>query len=266
MKLGINTYTYMWSIGFEGARPVKPMGAFDLLEKAAELGVKVLQLGPNLPLAEDGLEELRDRACGTGVELELGTRGLELDHLTRQISRCERLGASLLRTIPEIDGQTPPVPDIPEYLRQIVPLLERRGIRLALENGKIRASELAWAIQKVGSASIGVVLDTANSLAVHEGWKYVAEVLARHTMCLHLKEVVMKRAWHMMGFVCEGRPTGQGQLDIPWLLRTCSRSAYDFNIIIEIWPPEQKTLEETIRLEQAWAAESVAFMRKYILE
>ncbi len=267
MKLGINTYTYMWSIGFEGARPPKPMGVFDLLQKARELGVKVLQLGPNLPLeslGEAGLEALREQASGAGVELELGTRGIESDHLRAQISRCERLGATLLRTIPEVNGQTAPVADIPGYLREVAPLLERRGIRLAMENGKIPARELAWAVEQAGSRSVGVVLDTANSLAVHEGWKHVTEVLAPHTMCLHLKEVIMKRVWHMMGFACEGRPTGQGQLDIPWILETCRRSVHDFNVIVELWPPEQETLEETIRLEQAWAVDSVAFMRRYI--
>jgi len=81
-----------------------------------------------------------------------------------------------------------------------------------------------------------------------------------------LKEVAMKRVWHMMGFVCEGRPTGQGQLDIPWILQACRRSPHDYNVILELWPPEQATLEETIRLEQAWAVESVAFMRRYIRE
>ncbi len=266
MKLGINSYTYMWSIGFEGARPQKPMDVFDLLQKACELGVKVLQLGPNLPLPEENLDELGKRACGAGIELELGTRGLEPEHLRSQVSRCERLGSTLLRTIPEIGGQTPPVADIPGYLHQTVPLLESRGIRLAMENGKIPARELAWAVGQAGSALVGVVLDTANSLAVPEGWEYVTEVLAPHTMCLHLKEVVIKRVWHMMGFVCEGRPAGQGQLDIPWLLETCRQSAHDFNVILELWPPEQATLEETIRLEQAWAVESVAFMRKYITE
>jgi 3-oxoisoapionate decarboxylase len=268
MKLGINTYTYMWSIGFEGARPEKPMNALDILQKACDLGVKVLQLGPNLPLdhLEGGLERLRRAACAAGIELELGTRGLEPDHLRNQIARCEQLGANLLRTIPELNGQTPTLAEIRACLANVVPLLESRGIRLALENGKIPARYLASVVEQVGSASVGVVLDTANSLAIHEGWKYVAEILAPHTMCLHLKEVVMKRVWYMMGFICEGRPTGQGQLDIPWLLKTCRQSRHDFNVILELWPPEQETLEETIRLEQSWAVESVAFMRQYISE
>ena len=54
MKLGINSYTFMWSIGFQGAnpaypdkaaRPAQPLTALGLLEKARQLGVSVVQTG-----------------------------------------------------------------------------------------------------------------------------------------------------------------------------------------------------------------------------
>jgi len=267
MRLGINTYTYMWSIGFEGARPKAPMTATGLLEQACRLGVKVVQIGPNLPLDKLSEPEL-DASCRSarewGIELELGTRGLEFEHLVQQVALCKRIGAGLLRTIPEIGGETPPTSDIGGHLRAVLPILEREGIRLAMENGKIPARDLACILDETGSPLLGVVLDTANSLAISEGWKHVTEVLAPHIMCLHLKEFIIKRVWHMMGFICEGRAAGQGQLDIPWLLEACRRSRHDYNVIIELWPPEQKTLDETIALERAWAAESVAFLRRYI--
>jgi len=217
-------------------------------------------------LGEEGLERLRQQACASGVELELGTRGLELDHLKSQVSLCERLGATLLRTVPEIDGRTPLVSEIRACLNAIVPLLEEKGVCLAMENGNIPAGELARTVDEAGSSSVGVVLDTANSLAIHEGWRYVTDVLAPYTMCLHVKDVSIMRVWHMMGFVCEGRPAGQGQLDIPWIIEACKHSRHDFNVILELWPPEQDTLEDTIRIEQAWAEESIAFLRKYVPE
>ena len=71
----------------------------------------------------------------------------------------------------------------------------------------------------------------------------------------------------MMGFTIEGRPAGQGQLDIPWLLETVRNAALtDFNVILELWPPEQKTLQQTIDLEQAWAVESIRYLRSYITD
>ena len=270
MRLGINTYTYMWSIGFPGADPQTPMTATGLLEKAHELGVRVVQFGPNLPLdrlPEAEIEAVIRQADDWGIELELATRGLEFEHLSAQIALGKRLGATLLRTIPEIAGQPVPASEIGRHVRAILPVLEREGVRLAFENGKVPARELALAVEEARSPLIGIVLDTVNSLAIPEGCRYVAEILAPYTMCLHLKEFAIERAWHMMGFICEGKPAGQGQLDIPWLLETCrQRSKYDFNVIIELWPPEQKSLQETIDLERTWAVESVKFLRGYVTD
>jgi len=112
MKLGINTYTYMWSIGFKfgdrEAKPAQPLSALDLLGKAHELGVRVVQVGPNLPLdklSEADLDTFIRQARAWGIELELGTLGLETDHLLRQLALAKRIGARLLRTIPEIGGK-----------------------------------------------------------------------------------------------------------------------------------------------------------------
>lgn len=271
MKLGINTYTYMWSIGFKfgnrEARSKKPMDAFALLKRAYDFDVHVVQYGPNLPLAhlsDAELELLVAQARAWDIELELGTRGLETDHLAQQVALARRIGARLLRTIPEIAGETPPLQDIPGYLAAILPTLEEHGVKLGLENGKIPAQELKWALDQVDSPLVGVVLDTVNSLAVPEGWKHVTQVLAPYTICLHLKDFVVQRVWHMMGFTVEGRPAGKGQIDIPWLLETLKAARSDFNVIIELWPPEQSTLEETIALEEAWAIESVLHLRRYI--
>jgi len=267
MKLGIGTYCYMWSIGFKGAEPAKPLTALDLLGKARELGVQVVQMGPNLPL--DGLPEAEvDRfarqAQAWQIEVELCTRGLETDHLQRQVALAQRLGARVLRTIPELGGQAIEARVVPAYLRAILPMLEGAGIRLGLENGKIPAVDLRWALEQVASPWFGIVLDTVNSLAIPEGWKHVAEILAPYTICLHVKEFIVQRVWSMMGFAVEGRPAGKGQVDVPWLLGVLRAAGVDCNVILELWPPEQKTLQETIALEQAWVVESIQYLRQYI--
>ena len=38
------------------------------------------------------------------------------------------------------------------------------------------------------------------------------------------------------------------------------------NAILELWVPQQETLEATIAMEQAWAEESIAYLRRYIPE
>ena len=57
-----------------------------------------------------------------------------------------------------------------------------------------------------------------------------------------------------MGFSVQGRPAGEGQLNVPKLLEKFVDAAPETNAILELWPPEQGTLEDTIRLEDAWAA------------
>ncbi len=274
MKLGINSYTCMWSIGFQGvnpafpdraACPTHPLSSLDLLQKARDLGVKLVQTGPNLPFPEEIWDEFKHRAWEWGIQLELGTRGLDVDHLTRQVGLAKRMGAALIRTLPELDGRY--LSDahlIPPAIRPILPLLERDGIRLALENGRIPAVDLRAALDELNSPHVGVVLDMVNSLAVPEGWKEVTRLLAPHTMCVHYKDFIIRRAWHMMGFMVEGAPAGNGMLDPEWLFEALRDSPYDFNVILELWPPEQDTLEATLALEQAWVEESIPYLRRLI--
>lgn len=279
MKLGINSYTFMWSIGFrgvnpafpdKGAQPQHPLTPLGLLQKARELGFSLVQTGPNLELGnypEPEIQAFIQTAQTWEISLELGTRGLDYDHLVRQVELAKRMNAKLIRTLPEIKGNY--LVDarlIPLAVSQILPVLEREGIRLGIENGKLPAAELRAVLDDLNSSYVGVVLDMVNSLAVPEGWKEVTQLLAPHTMCVHYKDFTIRRAWHMMGFICEGTPAGQGMVEIEWLLETLRASPYDFNVLIELWTPEQPTLEETIALEQQWAVESVAFLRKHIKE
>ncbi len=277
MKLGINSYTYMWSIGFQGAnpafpektaRPHHPLTPLDLLNKAREQGISLVQTGPNLRLEEYSEVEIKSfihTARTWGITLELGTRGLDYDHLVRQVALAKRMKAALIRTLPEINGQyAADARLIPPVVRKVLPVLEQEGIKLAIENGKLPAADLRAALDELHSPYVGVVLDMVNSLAVPEGWKEATRLLAPHTMCVHYKDFTIQRAWHMMGFICEGTPSGKGLVEIEWLFETLKASPYDYNVIIELWPPELPDLEDTITLEQQWAMESVSYLRKYI--
>lgn len=268
MKLGIGTYTYMWSIGFPGAQPAVPLDALGLLRKAHELGVRVVQFGPNLALSEvskDRLLAIVTFAREAGIELELGTRGLNTQHLRAQLQLAARLDCKLVRTVPELDdGSVPSHAGLVECLGKIIPDLERHHIRLALENGNLPAQNLGDTLDAFASPWLGVTLDTANSLAIPEGTRQVVKALARHTMCFHVKDFVVERVWHRMGFVVEGRPAGQGQMNLPWILRELNCAKVEANAILELWPPPQADIQSTTALEQEWAEESIRYLRQYI--
>jgi sugar phosphate isomerase/epimerase len=268
MKLGIGTYCYMWSIGFPGAQPQNPMTALDLLAKAREFGLYLVQYGPNLSLGtlpEPHLSELLARAREWGIELEVGTRGLNAEHLRGQLLLAKRVGSKILRTVPELEsGQTPSGEELIGSLQAILPDFAAARIKLAMENGQMPTAVLDQVIRSLSSPWVGITLDTVNSHAILEGPEQVVRTLAPHTVCLHIKDFVVKRVWHMMGFVVEGRPAGQGQLNVPWLLGVLRAAGASSNAILELWPPEQKSLEETITLERAWVAESISYLRRLI--
>jgi sugar phosphate isomerase/epimerase len=266
MKLGINSYTYMWSIGFEGAAPRKPLSGLDLLLQARILGVNLVQTGPNLFMRPEDKQLFINQANQNGIELEFGTHGLNLHDLNDWFEICNQANVKLIRTIPEIDGQVPSTEELVNALNIIKPLLEEYNLYLGLENGNRPSRDLRSAIEQTSSRNIGVVLDLVNSLAVSEGWKEVTQILAPYTMCLHYKDFAIRRNWHRMGFICEGRAAGNGQLDPEWLFRTLEQSKYNFNVILELWTPEQQSLEETIVLEQQWAEASIRFLRQYIAD
>ncbi len=269
MKLGVGTYTYMWSIGFPGSEPEEPMQALDLLKKAVGLGVRVVQFGPNLPLQQlppMELDEVLSASREMDLELEIGTRGVETSHLRRLIDFTTRCGASLLRTVPEINGRVPSSGELTELLRAIEPHLRQARVRLAMENSLMRASAMNDALRECASEYLGITLDTVNSLAIPEGTEEVAAVLAPWTSCLHVKDFTVLREWHMMGFRVEGRPAGQGQLNVPRLLQLLSSAGARSNAILELWPPPQSSLRETISLEHRWAEESVIYLRRFIKE
>lgn len=271
MRLGIGTYCYMWSLGFPGAEPPEPMTAPNLLETAIDLGVRVVQFGPNYGLQSLSAAD-RERAVSMarerGIELELGARGLDAPHILEMVRLTRSCGARLLRTVPaeKPGGSMMSAAEMEAALRAVVHALEGEDVVLAIENALIPARTLKALLESVGCSRIGITLDTVNSLAISEGVREVAETLAPFTRCLHVKDYAVSRQWHMMGFQVEGRPAGGGQLDVPWLLDLLRGCGSDANAIVECWVPEQQTLDATIALERRWAAESVSYLRTLIPE
>lgn len=271
MRLGIGTYCYMWSLGVPGAMPARPMTALELLEEAVRLRVGVVQFGPNHPLEQrsaDELARLLAFADAQNLELELGARGLQAAQLAVTVRFARACGAELVRTVPaELpQGGTPEPAEMERQLRALLPVLEGESVSLAIENALIPARTLRAVLETIGHPRLGITLDTVNSMAIGEGVRDVAEVLAPWTLCLHVKDFAVSREWHMMGFRVEGAPAGSGLLDVPWLLETLRRAGRDPNAILELWPPAQQTVEETVRLERRWVRESIHSLRKLITE
>jgi len=267
MQPGISSYTYTWAIGVPGKVPQNPMTIFQLVEKAAELGVPVVQVADNLPLdrfSETELIRIKKYAEDLNVGIEVGARGMTPGNLKKYLELALFFESPILRFVIDCPGFEPDLEEIHQIIKKAVPLLEQNKIILAIENhDRFKAAEFAAMVEKSGSSCTGICLDSVNSLGAAEGLETVISRLAPLTVNLHVKEFSVKRVFHKMGFIIEGCPLGQGMLPLPELVQLVSsrcRSA-----ILEQWTPPEDTIEKTIEKEAFWAEQSIDYL-KGILE
>jgi sugar phosphate isomerase/epimerase len=240
----------------------------ELLDRAAELGVSVVQVADNLPLdrlSGAALDALAARAGELRVDVEVGTCGIEREHLLAYLRLAKRFGSSILRVVVDTADHHPDEDEIVATVRDLLPAFELAGVVLAIENhDRFPASMLAGILERLNSAHVGVCLDTANSFGALEGPEVVADVLGPWVVNLHVKDFAIRRASHRKGFLIEGRPAGQGRLDVPWLLDKLRGLGRDPNAILELWTPPERTLAETIAKEKAWASASIQYLRPLV--
>jgi 3-oxoisoapionate decarboxylase len=264
---GLSTYTYSWSIGVAGYQPAEPLTALGLLQLAVDLDVRVVQMADNLPLDSLSPAELDFFAAFAsqhGIQIEVGTRGIDPTHLRCYLALAQRFASPILRVVVDTPSYHPSPTEVVEMLNPLRPEFEDAGVVLAIENhDRFPVRILAGFVRQLGPWT-GICLDTVNSFGSLEGPQVVVETLGPLTVNLHVKEFTILRALNNMGFTIEGRPLGQGRLDVPWLLDELRQHGRDFNAIIELWIPPEPDLSDTIAKEQRWAAESVAYLRKIL--
>ena len=269
MRLGISSYTYVWAAGVPGyPPPPRPLTATQLLGRADELGVRVVQIADNLPLdalSEPELDTLVRDASRRGIALEVGTRGVRPDHLRRYIAIAARLKSPILRTVIDTADHEPSPDEVVALLSSVLPDFERAGVCLAIENhDRFKAAVLADILGRISNGAVGVCLDTANSIGCLENLDTLLAHLGRWVVNLHVKDYCIFRPPHQKGFVVEGRPFGQGQLDVGTLLAAVRTIGRDMNAIVELWPPPEPTVMASVAKEETWARESVRYLRQFI--
>ncbi len=266
IKLGIGSWSYPWAIGVAGyPNPQKVISVFDLLNKAISLKVDVIQYCDNLPLhhlTEPELNELKERAVKAGISLEVGTRGIETENIIKYINIAQQLDANLIRTVITGTDYHSNLGKAVKLIKKIIPKLEETGVNLAIENHeKHTAEELAYIIREVDSDYVGICLDTVNSFGAMETPGQIIAELSPYVINLHFKDFVIERVDHQMGLLIRGCQPGKGQLDINWLLGSIIKKNKNLSIILEQWPPFNKTIEETVAREEKWVYEGIKFLK-----
>jgi sugar phosphate isomerase/epimerase len=270
MLTGISTYTYTWAFGVPGSLPPKPMNVQALLDKAEEHGIDCVQIADNYPLIEQKPAELsaiRDYAANCGIGIEVGGRGLTEESLDGYIDLAVFFSSPILRMI--VDGQDyqPDIKTIIAIIRNALHKLDSKNIILALENhDRLHSSVFKAIVEKIKNEKVGICLDCVNSMGIGEGIDSVIKNLGPYTVNLHVKDFTVRRVSHKMGFVIEGTPAGKGFLDVPLILQNLRSFHKCRSAILELWTPPAGSLPETISREDAWADESIQYLKKVITE
>ena len=265
MQLGLSSYTYTWAVGVPGSLPAKQLSAFDLTDKAAEAGLKLVQIADNLPLEkmkEDELIDLRKYGASKGVEIEMGGRGITPEHTIKCIEAAKTLNSPILRMVIDGAGYEPDLNSVISAIKELVPEFKTRKIKLAIENhDRFKAREFENIIQSVGSEWVGICLDSVNSMGAGEGFEEVSRILLPYTINLHIKDFTIRRVSHKMGIIIEGSPAGKGMLNIKELIDKLIILKQCDTAILEQWTPPENEIRDTIGKEERWANESIEYLK-----
>jgi 3-oxoisoapionate decarboxylase len=276
VRLGVTSYAFTWEIGVPGFRfpdagsevPVEQLGASGLLDRAASLGIGVVQMLDNLPLHTASPEELgglRTRADALGLALEVGTRGIDPPHLRAYLRVALQLGSPFVRIVVDTARLHPSTEEVVVKLLEVLPEYDGAGIGIAIENhDRFPSAVLLSVLERLGSPRVGICLDTVNSLGALERPEIVVATLGPKAVSVHVKDFDVRRATHRMGLIVEGEPAGQGRLDIPWLLSKVREFGCDPNALLELWTPPERTLAATIAKERRWAEASIDYLRTFL--
>lgn len=193
MLIGIGSYTLPWAAGINGYPVPDPLMPADLLRLASDKGLKIVQIGDNMPLHtlnNQELDLLKQTADALGISIEVGARRLSTEHTEQYISIAERMGSAFLRMVIDDEGYEPSISQVKTVINNLLPALEKSGIVLAIENhDRFSSAHLKQLIDETSTKWVGICLDTANSIGAGEGIRETVSILAPYTV----KELKRKR-------------------------------------------------------------------------
>jgi len=268
MKLGISTYTFTWAIGVPENMPKKPLTIFGLIDKAVKYKVDCVQIADNIPMHEfndDYLLDLKRYADEKNIEIEVGTRGFTIENTLNYLRIAKIMGSPFLRMVIDAKDYHPDLEMVKSLTKDLIPYFEKENIILSIENhDRFKAAAFKEMMECVKTDYLAICLDSVNSMGAGEGFREVCDLLLPYTISLHLKDFTIQRVFHNMGIEILGTPAGNGLLDVPELLEKALKFKKCNSAILELWTPLKSTLEETIALEQAWADESIVYLKSII--
>ncbi|MBA3707407.1 MAG: sugar phosphate isomerase/epimerase [Planctomycetes bacterium] len=280
MKVGIDSYCYHRFFGEVYAQqraPTKRMTLEDFLARAHVLGVDGVSLescfitrrddAGYLASVKDSLDTYgfdRVYAWGHPDGLQGGGNREEYDDMIRSLAHAEAIGARVMRIVGSslmfrFEDHQRQIARLVVQLREAVKAAADRDIKLAIENHiDFTAKEILQLIEEVGSPHLGVNFDTGNFARLLDDPIKGMELLAKHTLATHIKDLRVNPAaavddW----FFLSTTPVGHGFIDNLRLARLLKQADYQGFLAMELDFLHPDFGEE----EDAAVAESVRALR-----
>jgi len=261
--IGLGTYAFFWQHSDRVDNPLSLIGA---LEATRALEVDLFQICDYAPLDEMSDGEVRGAARAArelGVRIQLGTKGIAPDHLSRYLRLADAFDARLVRSMVTGPDSRPSPADARSWLHAVAPAFEAAGVTLALETYEQAATdELVALISAVDSPALGICLDPANVVARLENPRACVEAAASLTRNVHVKDFAFARQPGWVGFSYSGAAMGTGLHDYPHLLSTVRPRERGIDEIVEHWLPWQGDAQTTIRSERDWTRTTLEYLRR----
>lgn len=262
MTIGLGTYAFFWQWQ---TTATQPLTLTDMIDKTAGWDVTLFQVCDYPPIEtydDAALAALRRHAADRGVQLELGTRGVQSEHLIRYLHIAEALDVTLVRSMINSATHRPTVEEAIELLGQVIPDYEAAGVTVALETyEQIPVRDLVRIVETVGSPALGICLDPGNCVAALETPTSTIERTAPYVRNLHVKDFAFSRKDGWVGFTFAGSPLGEGLLDYDFMIDTVRPDQRNINQIIEHWLPWQGDSATTIETEDQWTLHNLHYLR-----
>ena len=263
IPVGATSYVFRYLL----SDPLRAPELDDLLVLAKKAGLDVFQICENarpLNASVSKWQDLGRQARELDLRISLGCMTLDESIVIEYLDRVEAVGGNYLRVVLEREGTTRlSVERIRQFIDAVLPDLEVRGIRLAIENHfDISSKLLAEAASVYPPTMIGFCIDVANSLRNFEDTDAVLESLGSRPACYHLKDYVI--AGSNVGFAVSGAPFGQGRVKAgSLLLRITTEGTAAPEMFLETWTPATGNWEHDVDQDSRWLAESVNAFKRY---
>ena len=289
MKLGLHTYTlHLWGLGQNWGiqadpRP-KEMNLIQLMDKAVEWKLDGLHVtGCDLESKDDArLQEVREAAQSRGLYLEYNFSLDEefdprlTDTIANGIAITDKIGADLAKLSLDVRRPRPLYGSCfhPQVIRQLcdvydevkaaIPLLEKTGIKLALENHtETFADEILWLIKQIEHPLVGACVDTVNSMGVLENPETAVGKLAPYAFSNHFCDHKLDR--DQFGIRFHGVALGDGDIDCFKTYKTIRDTSPTDRITFEIeWDMGEDSLEVAREKEMDACIRSIKYAREVI--